>query len=139
MAGSDETETCEGEEARGCREGAGSYSVGSHQGSIRDEGMTIEIQRRGGRIFIHYKKEDIIVTLSLDMFEARILYDFFKDMVQHEGDSTVINAIVEDTARDILDKTGRIPSAAEIVVTASQNRRNKIDRATRNFLLGDKK
>jgi len=100
--------------------------------------MTIEIQRRGGRIFIHYKKEDIIVTLSLDMYEARILHDFLKDMVSHEGDPTIIDAIVEDTARGIISKTGKIPSATEIVTTASKNRRDNIDQATRDFLLGDK-
>ena len=86
----------------------------------------IEIQRKGGRVFIHYKKEDIIVSLSLDMYEVRILYDFLKDMVKHEGDPTVIDAIIEETARDIVDKTGNIPSATEIVLTASQNRRDKI-------------
>ena len=97
----------------------------------------IEIQRKGGRVFIHYKKEDIIVSLSLDMYEVRILYDFLKDMVKHEGDPTVIDAIIEETARDIVDKTGNIPSATEIVLTASQNRRDKIDQASRDFLLGD--
>ena len=101
--------------------------------------MTIECQRRGGRIFIHYKKEDIIVSLSLDMYEARNIYDFLKDMGMHEGDPTIIDAIVEDTTRDIIDKTGRIPSASEIIVTTSQNRRDKMDQASRDFLLGDKK
>jgi hypothetical protein len=101
--------------------------------------MTIELQRKGGRIFLHYKKEDIIVSLSLDMYEARNIYDFLKDMIKHEGDPTIMDAIVEETARDIVTKTGKIPSAAEIVITASQNRRDKMDEATRDFLLGDKK
>lgn len=98
----------------------------------------IEIRRKGAHVLLHYKKEDIIVTLSLDMYEARNLYDFLKDMGTHEGDLTVIDAIMTETAQEILQKTGRIPSAAEIVTTASENRRNKVDQTTRDFLLGDR-
>lgn len=99
----------------------------------------ITIQRRDGRVFIHYKKEDIIVTLSLDMFEVRTIYDFLKDMMKNEGDTTVIDAVIEETAKDILDETGKIPSPTDILITASRNRREKVDQATRDFLLGDER
>jgi len=102
----------------------------------------IKVQRKGGHVLLHYKKEDIIVSLSLDMFEARNLYDFLKDMVKNEGDPTVIDAVikdrVEDAALDIFKKTGQVPSPADIVVAASEKQRNKVDQATRDFLLGDR-
>lgn len=99
--------------------------------------MTLQIQRRGNKIFLHYKKEDIIVSLSLDMFDARNLYDFLKDMVANEGDPTIIDAIVTGAANEFVAETGRIPSAGEIVVKISRDQREKVDQATRDFLLGD--
>ena len=98
--------------------------------------MTIECQRKGNQVFLHYKKDELIVSLALTMFEARNLRDFLTDMVLHEGDPTVIEAEIR---RDLNADVAPVPANFELIALEDSQRRNlKNDDKIRDFYLGDK-
>jgi len=98
--------------------------------------MTIECQRKGKLVFLHYKKDELIVSLALTMFEARNHRDFLTDMVLHEGDPTVIEAEIR---RDLNADVAPVPANFELIALEDSQRRNlKNDDKIRDFYLGDK-
>jgi len=95
--------------------------------------MTIEIQRKGDRVFLHYKKDELIVSLALTMLEARNMRDFLTDMVLHEGDPTVIDALIREGGNMEVG-TAPLPANFELIALADSQRRNaKTDAAIRAF------
>jgi hypothetical protein len=96
--------------------------------------MTINIQRKGDRVLISYHKDEVIVTLALTMLEARNLRDFLTDMVLHEGDPTVIEALIIREGGNIEADTAPLPANFELIALEDSQRRNaKMDEAIRKF------
>ena len=67
------------------------------------------------------------------MLEARNMRDFLTDMVLHEGDPTVIDALIREGGNIEVD-TAPLPANYELIALADSQRRNeKTDEAIRKF------
>jgi len=103
--------------------------------------MTIELQRKGNRVFFHYKKDELVVSIALTMIEARNMRDFLTDMIFYEGDPTVLDAVLQDVSENIETGVAPLPANFELIALVDSQRRNtKDDDAIRAFYpLSDKK
>ncbi len=100
--------------------------------------MTIEMQQKGNRIFFHYKKDELVVSIALTMIEARNMRDFLTDLLFYGTDPTVIEAVMKDMSTEDVG-VAELPPNYELIALADSQRRNaKTDDAVRNFLLEKK-
>ena len=103
--------------------------------------MTIELERKGNHVFLHYKKDELVVSIALTMIEARNMRDFLTDMIFYEGDPTVLDAVLQDVSENIETGVAPLPANFELIALVDSQRRNtKDDDAIRAFYpLSDKK
>ena len=99
--------------------------------------MTIKIQRVENSVIVTIKEGTIAFSKALTMLEARNLRDYLTDMVLHEGDPSVIEALIRAEGNPECD-VAPLPANFELIALADAQRRNAVkDNALREFYFGD--
>ena len=100
--------------------------------------MTIEMQQKGNRVFFHYTKDELVVSIALTMIEARNMRDFLTDLLFYGTDPTVIQAVMKDMSTEAVG-ADVLPANFELIALADSQRRNvKTDDAVREAITGNK-
>ena len=96
--------------------------------------MTIEMQQKGNRVFLHYKKDELVVSIALTMIEARNMRDFLTDLLFYGTDPTVIQAVMKEMSTEAVGVAELPPNFELIALADSQRRNEKTDEAVRQYL-----